>query len=72
MIKKAKTGLLGLLVSASMLSATATPTTFDSSAFETTLTDGVAAAATVAIAVAGLSAAVMAWRKIRKYFNSAG
>lgn len=69
---KAKKTALGLLALLAAVSANATPATFDSSAFETTLTNGVSAAATVAIAVAGLSAAVMAWKKIRKYFNQAG
>ena len=70
-MNKAKMALLGLFLTVAQV-ASATPATFDSTTFETTLTDGVAAAAGVAAAIAALYAGVLAWKKVAKYFNKAG
>lgn len=45
---------------------------FDPTQFESTMESGVSAATSVAISIAGLSAGVIAWKKVRKYFGSAG
>lgn len=52
--------------------SSASAQTFDPTTFDTILTSGVTSAATIAGAIAAVSAGVMAWKKIRKYFGSAG
>lgn len=63
---------LAILLSLGVVGQVSAAPSFDSSAFESTLTTGVGSAATIAGTMAAVAAGVMAWRKIAKYFNKAG
>lgn len=47
-------------------------TTFDYTAYQTTLTAGAAAVAAIAGSLAAVAAGVLVWKKIQKYFAKSG
>jgi hypothetical protein len=72
MMKQTKKTLAVLAAASAATVVNATPATFDASSFTGTLETGVGTAASVAGLIAAVSAGVMVWKKVSKYFNKAG